>query len=271
MNTLADQLATLNLDFTDTDTVIDDDDERNDAMGDLPNWDTIELTEFKLDFCYYDRKRGFIPLESLLGDGSWDGRPNWKGDAPTDSLTQLAHRELTMLKFLTSDEVNNLRRHISNILAANSDESPASSLEGDDYVSSTIQVIYEQARTRRWTETKRYQGATARLINRLNLNPRETIKDLFLRTIAFTNEVRKRANNTSNPSTYRKEMRDDYINKIRSTLKLNKVYGTPWKFFNSLYWNTLFEWHTTEVPQILNDCAVRYAYAVNYDDMVNGD
>lgn len=263
MNTIASQLGNLNLDYNDHDSIIDNDEERKDALGDLPDWENMSLTELKLDYCYYT-KNGFVPLESLLGDGFWTGKPNWKGDAPTDSINELANREATMLKFFNEDEVKELYKHIKNAIEASNDERPWEAAE------SALQAVFEKAKTRRWAEAKQTKQAVLNLLKRLGYTS-NTLNQLYERTVAYTDEVRARAENATNPSAYRKEQRDKYLEAVRSSLKLRKLFGRPWKFFNSLYWNTLFGWNELEPHQILSDCARRYAYSVNYDNLIHGD
>jgi hypothetical protein len=272
MKTIAEQLAALSLDFEDTHGVIEDDDERQDVMGDLPDWENMSLNEFYLDYYYRRRHKTHTtwhPIESKLGDGWYSGKPTWKGDAETDSIRELAAREVTMLKFFAPEEVKELKRHIKAALEASSDEHPSMVLEGDEYSSGPLQVVYEMAKARRWEEAKKNKGAVLGLLKKLSMNPENTIKSLYHRTVKFTHEVRRRAENQPNPSAFRKEQRDAYIEAVQATLKLNKLYGRAWRFFNSLYWNTLFQWNADEAHDIMAQCAERYAYSISYDLSVN--
>lgn len=246
MNTMTNQLGLLNLDFSDNMSIIEEDEERKDAMGDLPDWDTLSLRDFTFGH-YYRTYKGsrakWHIIESKLGDGTWTGRPTWRGDALTDSTDTLAAREVTMLKFLQPEEVQELHYHILKLIEAG--DSPNKAADA------SLHLVYEHARKTRWMKMHSYTPQVERLLyatsSRYNVNHfYATCKEM----------VEEQAT------------RDEFITRVGNML-LIKVYGRPWRYFNQMYWNVRFNWDIEVPNEIMTACAVRYAHAISFNNVVH--
>jgi hypothetical protein len=253
MNTLATQLAALNLDFNDRMTVVEDEDERQDALGDLPNWDEVSMNDFILDYYWRTHKRTpqgvsytkWHIIESKLGDGYWKGRPTWKSDAPTDSVNIVAAREMTMLKFLSNEEVTLLNKHITDAL--NAGDSPQHAAEA------ATQLVYEHARETRWRKLHSLKPQVENLLY--------AVRSKYSTNHFYATCLEMVAEGAS---------KFQFLAYVQSKLQA-KVYGRPYKYFNEMYWLVRFDWHIEEAGEIMQACATRYAQAISFFNTVHGD
>lgn len=240
----------------------DMDNERKDVMGDLPDYSTWELKDFvQNNYKRYGRK--WYLLEGTLGDGGWKGRNIIKDDALTESIDNLAKREVTMLKLLHQDEVEQLHRLIK--MGLDEDKS-GNYLE--NAMNDALEVVYARARKERLhilTENKQVTHQFLQLSR-----SGYTLNDVYKFALYFTNKVNEQSQDSVNPSQYRKEMRDAFMQELKKRLGVDNIYGRPWAWMNSLYWNCLFGWVHETPNQIIRDCAQRYAYAIMFDEQVNG-
>lgn len=270
--TLASELAKHDLNLVEDhvnvveDDDVDGEDERNDALGDLPNWEDVSLSEFLTEYYYTTRHTptgGWLwhVCETRYGDGYWDGNPSWKGDGPAESIDQAAHQDGVMNKFFNEEEVQRLTKLIQQGLEY--DDASPKEAAGD-----ALEVVYRMARSRRVKYLNENQNVVKRLLRKIKSN--HSVLNFCGYAEEFTKEVREKAVAAQDPAAYRKECRDAFIISVCGMLEIDKLYGTPWKWFNSLYWNYLFNWINKEPCQLLSECTVRYAFALNYYNNVHG-
>ena len=251
MSNLITELSSHGIDYSDHVSTIENEEDREDVMGDLPKWENVDLNTFLME--YYGKKYNpktkqykWFPLEAKLGDGSWKGTNTIKEDVLTESIAQLTKRELTMFKFFSKDEVDELNRHMHTLLAG-----------GDtiqDAMAEATSLVYEHARQHRWESMRhQHEPAMMKLLNMGGLG--YTPKHLF----TMCKEALKE-----------NKTRDEYIAQVKATLQLKQLYGSPWKFLNSMYWNTKY-WLNEEPSEVVLQCAKRYAHAINWDIQVNQD
>lgn len=250
MSHLIIELAQHGVDYADHITTIEQDQEREDLMGDLPQWENIDLNTFLMEYYgkKYDKKSGqfkWYPLEAKLGDGSWRGRNVTKDDALTESINLLAKRETTMYKFYSEDEVDLLRKSLNSLLEQGGTAEEAH-VEATSYV-------YQKARQARWQNMTRQHGPAMKkllYVGGLGITPNHIFR--LCKEMLTENKTR-----------------DEFISSVQSLLQIEKLYGGPWKYLNAMYWNTKY-WLDEEPGDIMMQCARRYAYASSWDKQVNG-